>query len=341
MHAFLHAFEIRFSYISRMNAILRYHLFAAMLAALLASPLVAQKSVIENARAVEPFDASQRLPAPRLAFLIFGDQGTGGKGQKRVAESMARKLKADGADAVLGTGDNFYGSGVASPDELEWDTKFEHMYPPEDFPIPFCMTLGNHDYGLNPDAQVAYTGKLLPDGSVTRWQMPSRSWTRVFAAPDGSFSIRVIGLETEAIIGMDAVARKREMAWLDSLLAASRETWVLVCGHHPVFSNGVHGNIIGMMRNVKPIFELRKVDAYFAGHDHDLQVLAPVNGVRYFISGGGSLSRDVRYEDNTAFAATNMGFMWVQVNADAMLVQVLDADGNVVFARSVPRRTDR
>jgi 3',5'-cyclic AMP phosphodiesterase CpdA len=203
------------------------------------------------------------------------------------------------------------------------------------------MTLGNHDYGQNPDAQVRYTGTRLADGSTTRWQMPARYWTRVFAPEDGSFSVRVVGLETEAIIGMDAAARRRELGWLDSVLAAARETWVLVTGHHTLYSNGMHGNTLGMIRNVKPILDTRKADAYFCGHDHDLQVLAPVDGVRYFVSGGGALSRDVRYAENTEFAATNTGFLWVQADAGTMLVQVLDADGAVLYATTVPRRTDR
>jgi tartrate-resistant acid phosphatase type 5 len=298
----------------------------------------AQRSTVEDARPTPPFDAAERLTAPVYSFFVLGDYGSGGKGQKAVAAAMAGKRSRDGGDAVFGVGDNFLNTGVESVNDPQWRSKFEDVYTSDDFPVPFYMILGNHDYELNTEAQLQYTGLRLPDGAVTRWTLPAHFWTTVLTPDGASFRIRLIGLDTEPLTGGDAAARKRQIAWLDSVLASSREEWILVLGHHPVYSNGSdHGNTIGMIKHVKPLLERHHVDAYFAGHDHSLQVLAPENGVHYFVSGGGSKSDNVRWSDNTVFAATNLGFLWCQINAGHLLVQVLDAEGNVLFAKALPR----
>ena len=92
-----------------------------------------------------------------------------------------------------------------------------------------------------------------------------------------------------------------------------------------------------MILQAKPLFEKHHVDAYFAGHDHDLQLLKPVNGVHYIVSGAGGKARSVWWKDNTAFAATNGGFVWLQFNRKAMLIQFLGADGTVLFASTVQK----
>jgi predicted MPP superfamily phosphohydrolase len=89
-----------------------------------------------------------------------GCAGTGNNGQILLAESMA-KLAADfKPDFILYLGDNFYGRGVSSVEDIQWQTKFENIFKPEALPVPFYAVLGNHDYYLNPDAQVAYLEKI-------------------------------------------------------------------------------------------------------------------------------------------------------------------------------------
>lgn len=307
---------------------------------LLGSMALAQSSSIENARPVPPFDPEARLSSPTLAFFVLGDWGSGSKGQKQVARVMIDKYRKDGAEAVLGTGDNFYPQGVESTIDPLWSTRFETVYPSDQLPIPFWATLGNHDYGKNPDAQVAYSGIALPNGETTRWTMPARYWTTVFSRSP-SLTVRVVGLDTQILIGADAEARARQLAWMDSVLDADQSTVVLVLGHHPMYSNGMHGNTVGLIRHLKPLLEKHAVDAYLAGHDHDIQILSAVNGVQYVVSGGGGLSRNVRYAANTVFAATNMGVVWMQVNPASLLFHVLDAEGTLINAVTLPLNPQR
>lgn len=48
--------------------------------------------------------------------------------------------------------------------------------------------------------------------------------------------------------------------------------YLIVAGHHPVFSAGVHGNTEYLESNLKPLLEENNVTVYLSGHDHNLQV---------------------------------------------------------------------
>lgn len=309
-----------------------------MLAAgtLFAPPLQAQSSKVEDAREPAPFDAAHAPAGSTVRFLVFGDWGTGGRTQRRVADGMAAVFARAGADAVLSTGDNFYPTGVKSVDDPQWTSKFETMYDAKALPVPFHAVLGNHDCQGDIQAQIRYTGTRLDDGSVTRWRMPDRMWSERFVTADGAVSTRVIGIDTQIITGRDNDARTAQLRWLDSALSAATEQWIIVVGHHPVYSNGSHGNTLGMIRHVKPLLEKHKVALYLAGHDHDLQVLEPVAGVHYVISGGGGGSRTVRWAANTRYAATNLGFAWLATGAKEMVVRMHEADGTVRWSFSIP-----
>jgi len=298
----------------------------------------AQHSRVEGAKSIPNINVDQRLEQA-FSFFVLGDWGFGGKSQRRVAEGMAKKIRSDGANAVFLVGDNFLPNGVNGLDDIQWETKFERMYPADVFPIPFFATLGNHDHNGNTEAQLAYCGKKLIDGTVTRWQLPALYWAKHITIPETDASLLLIGLDTPQIIGTDSNACNRQLAWLDSVLQTSTDTWKIVIGHHPVFSNGMHGNTIGMQRHVQPLFEKHGVNAYFAGHDHDLQLLESVGGVQYIISGGGGSSRNVQWKDNTIFAATNLGFVWGQINRDTMLLQFMNPDGDAQFVVEIPRGT--
>lgn len=41
--------------------------------------------------------------------------------------------------------------------------------------------------------------------------------------------------------------------WLAEGLAASQATWVVVCGHHPIFSSASHGNTPALVNYVLPL----------------------------------------------------------------------------------------
>ena len=51
-----------------------------------------------------------------------------------------------------------------------------------------------------------------------------------------------------------------------------RADYLIVAGHHPVLSAGIHGSSPYLLSKLKPLLEQYDVTAYLSGHDHNLQV---------------------------------------------------------------------
>lgn len=78
---------------------------------------------------------------------------------------------------------------------------------------------------------------------------------------------------------------------LETKLARSKAPWKLVIGHHPVRRNNRPDNNMDLLPTLEPILEKYGVQAYFCGHEHNLQYIhQPDSSVHYVITGGGSLT---------------------------------------------------
>ena len=78
---------------------------------------------------------------------------------------------------------------------------------------------------------------------------------------------------------------------LESNLARSTADWKLVIGHHPVRRNNWPSNNMDLLPSLEPILEQYHVQAYFSGHEHNLQYMhQDDSSVHYVITGGGSLT---------------------------------------------------
>ena len=283
---------------------------------------------------------------PKLKFLVLGDWGGGDEwrigseySQRQVADGMASmvKRKDRGVDFVIGVGDNIYPSGVDSITDRKWLTVFEEVYDPQRFPMIFYMVLGNHDYRKNPIAQVAYH-QLKNKTATGRWYMPDRYYTFSKTLSDSTV-IQFFALDTQMLIEDDAYRDhrdrtqgaadepERQMAWFTARLAESRARWKIVFMHHPVFSNGHHGDTEWLISRLKPLLERYHVNAVFSGHDHNLEAITPVNGVHYFVSGAGAHTRNVTWRENTLFAYAGNGFTWCRITRNEFLVVMCDKKG--------------
>ena len=105
--------------------------------------------------------------------------------------------------------------------------------------IDWFPVLGNHEYRGNTQAVLEYSN------ISRRWSMPARYYTKVFN--EEGTTVRVVWLDTAPIINKyrneketypDACKQNREkqLAWVDSVLTASKEDWVVVVGHHPIYA---------------------------------------------------------------------------------------------------------
>ncbi len=269
-----------------------------------------------------------------LTFFAIGDSGTGKDAQKDVAISMAKVAAQEPISFILLLGDNFYAGGVDSVNDEQWRLKFEDVYTGKNLDIPFYAILGNHDYRKNPQAQVDYTFRSR------RWKMPEKYYTfteRVDATTTAQFFM----LNTTPLTGThyeQSGYEERMLAWFEQELQKSKATWKIVAGHHPVYSNGRHGNTPEMIAKVKPLLEKYGVHLYLCGHDHSLQLIKPVGGVHYIVSGGGGKSTSVKWKENTTFAATHRGFVKIRLSSNDLVTEFYDRTGIISYADYLVRK---
>lgn len=285
--------------------------------------------------ALPPFSVSPKDSGKKyLEFIAIGDAGTGAFGQRLTAEAMRKKADKDSISLILYLGDNFYEFGVRSAEDPQWKNKFEKMYTSPSLNVPFYAVLGNHDYRQNPQAQVEYARK------ITRWKMPDRFYT--FSRDiDSAASAQFYCLDTQPMAylssqdlgtGKDSAKYMAQLRWLSQELSKSSARWNIVLGHHPLYSNGEHGNNEELASLLEPILVRHAVDFYLSGHEHDLQLLKPVKGVNYVISGGGGKHRNVSWRNNTVYAGTNLGFVFFRISRDEALVEFVNRSGATQYA---------
>lgn len=298
-------------------------------------------SKVINAKPIPSFTIPPKNPHQHyVQFIAVGDMGTGGSGQQDVAQAMARKASNDSISFVLVLGDNFYESGVTSINDEQWQIKFEKMYWQPSLQVPFYAVLGNHDYRSNPQAQVEYTTVS------TRWKMPARYYT--FSYPTGdTTNVQFFCLDTQPLASLDMKEAQsppeqstttQQLRWLEHELSVSTARWKIALGHHTMYSGGEHGDNRELAYLLEPLFVQYKVDLYLCGHDHDQELLKPIKGVYYILSGAGGKHRDVTWRDNTVYAATNLGFVWFRISQKEILVEFLDRQGKLDYAHVITKQ---
>ena len=295
--------------------------------------------------------ASRFLPAAALAaaapaadglkFIIFGDWGRNGESdQAEVAAQMARFARETPPKLIISVGDNFYEDGVADTRDPQWQTSFERVYADPALQVPWYVILGNHDYRGSCAAQLAY-GQVSP-----RWQMPARYFQQTHQL-NARTTADFFYLDTSPMLEMYHSDEKMgpqiraqdvpaQLAWFKSALAASTAQWKIVIGHHPIYSGGLHSDTAELIKNILPLLHEHKVQAYFNGHDHDLQHLVE-HKLNLFCSGAGSQVRMTFDTQYTKFSKAIPGFTTVNLTADTLEVRMIDYQGRVLHAVSIPQ----
>lgn len=265
-----------------------------------------------------------------VGFIAVGDFGTGDVAQLRLAEAMASVCERERCDFVIGLGDNFYPDGVDSRTDVQFQSNFEQPFA--DFNIPFYMVLGNHDVErpVSPQSQIAYSSE--------RWKLPGR-WYAFRAGP-----VRLVALDTNLPA---SEAGDDQLSWVEDMLSDSHDApWIIAFGHHPLYSNGAHGDAAGAAQQWlhAAICGSGSVDLYLAGHDHDLQWLAAkpdsCPGTEFVVSGAGARPRALESRVNTAhyMRGETLGFFWFGASKDVLIGRAYDGTGTLLFERTLPRR---
>ena len=288
-----------------------------------------------------------------LNFLVLSDWGREGmspkdkkaEGQVVVAKQLGETAQQVGASFIVTCGDNFHGHGVPSSTDSLWIVNFENVYTASSLMIPWYITLGNHDYEGNVEAELEYAK------TSKRWIEPARyySFTKKIS---GSTQVLFVILDSSPFVeeyinqkddGHHLNGQKIavQLVWCDSVLSTSTASWKFVFFHHPAYSaSSKHGSTREIQRVFVPLFEKYHVNACFSGHDHDLQHSRPDSAtVEYFGFGGGSENRPAGHAYFTKYSVGSLGFGVVSMTSSIARISFVNEAGQQLYTYEIHNAT--
>uniref|UniRef100_A0A0N4ZG83 Tartrate-resistant acid phosphatase type 5 n=1 Tax=Parastrongyloides trichosuri TaxID=131310 RepID=A0A0N4ZG83_PARTI len=303
-----------------------------------------------------------------LQFFLIGD--TGGDpiypytsyAQRRVADAMNELNTYGNYSFVINTGDNIYFNGASHVFDTRFEDSFEYPYDKEYLKMPFYMIFGNHDYLGNIDAQINYTYHS------NKWTFPSYYYKINYELVnnDDIVKIKFIMLDTMQLCGNtididgdsifswlkaehhdpsgpeNETLANAQWDWIEGELQNSREEYLFVVGHYPVYSASEHGPTDCLIEKLDPLLRLYNVTAYFSGHDHNLQdILVHDNKtdtyMTYVVSGGGSKT-DRSQKSSNKIPSNSLRFMY-PVNGFNPFGQLGLSNGAFAGVKITPKQT--
>ena len=253
--------------------------------------------------------AAQELRLPNkdgsVKFAVIGDGGTGGSGQKAVANQMAAFRNKFKFEFAILLGDNLYGSERPG----DYRNKFEIPYKALiDGGVKFYASLGNHD-----------------DPGQRQYKLFNMNGERYYSFRP-SAGVRFFALDSNY---MDP----KQVEWLEKELAASGSDWKIAYFHHPLYSSGMHGSHEILRDQIEPMFIKHRVNVVFAGHEHFYERIKPQKGIQHFVAGSSAKLRkgDISRTNLTAFGFdSDYTFLLVEIDGDQMHFQTITDNGVTV-----------
>jgi hypothetical protein len=240
---------------------------------------------------------------------VVGDTGTGGDEQFEVAgilESME-------PDLLLHTGDVVYRRGAL----CDYEEKFFDPYEDLVSSTALHAAVGNHDLDAKDGAAFDEVFGIERDGE--RWR---------------SFDfgpVHVVVLDSEIYFGSDGEAVAAQRAWLEEELSETTLPWTIVVTHRPLYSSTPDKVARRIRDDLAPVFVSGGVDLVVAGHAHNYERFAPINGVTYVVSGGGGAElHQMEPGPDTAAAAVAYHAVKLVVSPDSLVIEAIDRDGSVI-----------
>ncbi|KAL5022375.1 hypothetical protein ScPMuIL_001530 [Solemya velum] len=141
-----------------------------------------------------------------------------------------------------------WGGRVENVNDKRFRDTFEDVFDSPYFNIPWYMLAGNHDHRGNVSAQIAYSQ------ISSKWTFPHYYYKQTKRIVGSNVTLDILMLDTVILCGQaddemvqqptgvsNQTFAEQQWAWLTNELATSRATYLLVAGHFPIYSIGVHG----------------------------------------------------------------------------------------------------
>lgn len=278
------------------------------------------------------------LRAAGPKFVVVSDLGAfGGADQKKVAAALGEAAYEVGPDAIINLGDTFHFWGAQSVDDPGWNSNFEDIYTTPSLHNLWYCVLGNHDYQGNTQALIDYTRKSR------RWNLPARYYTQKFKR--GDTTVEFIFIDTTPLLERaltqpdiypDASVQDTDAMkeWLRQALKEADADWVIVAGHHPVYSSRPDNarQRANVSSSLEGVLAERRPDLYLAGDVHCFEhTQRPGDTTDYLTCTSGSQAYPVEAGENVVFADGSSGYMTMVFDKNQMTFTMFDSDGAILY----------
>lgn len=288
-------------------------------------------------------------------FLAWGDSGTGGGGQMRLADEI--NVTHPPVDLALILGDIVYPDG-------QWDGWDQRYFKPYEHLLRRAVgwpCIGNHDAKTERAAPYLANYVLPVDSGAP--DHPSNT-ERYYSFDYGNTHFIALDSQTS-----DRTDEGPMYAWFKADLAHARARgahWVVVMFHHPPYTKGTHDSdrerdLREMRKYYSPICENDGVDLVLTGHSHVYErsylvqngtplqrdkstyIKTDARGCLYVVSGSGGQSGSGRLDHPVmAFSRGRvLGASVFEITRDALRGYYLLDDGTTIDHFSLHKTADR
>jgi hypothetical protein len=131
--------------------------------------------------------------------------------------------------------------------------------------------------------------------------------------------------------------------WLVSTFADAGSKWRIAFFHHPLYSSGEHASESRQV--IRPAMERllqqSQVNVVLSGHEHLYERIAPQQGIRYFVSGGGGRKLyNVRASTFDEMAVSEHHFMMMEIAGDRLFYEAVTPAQKILDCGVLYRTSD-
>jgi tartrate-resistant acid phosphatase type 5 len=230
-------------------------------------------------------------------IYLLGDIGYYGKKLKNCVNNIKKNLNID--DIIVLLGDNFYPMGIQSKTDLKIN-EFNKIF--DDISVPIYSILGNHDYMLNPTAQI----------NLPIWNMHNFYFKKSYENVDLYFMDTIL-FDIDELVPIEKIEEVhndtihnitlKQLKWFVNELKINTEKPKIVFGHYPIMTNGFYYERMNVLYSLLiDIFEKYNVQLYISGHEHNIQYIKHKVNNNYILNqviiGSSSQKRNNSYVEN-------------------------------------------
>jgi hypothetical protein len=302
----------------------------------------------------------------RIDFISLGDWGGGALGgyhlrnTQNTAYAIFKHINTYDSDFIINSGDNFYYCGIQNISDPQINQDYTAIFG--HLNIPWFNSLGNHDYGFNPEAQIDL------NKTISNWILDNRYYHRKLNI--NNVIINIIVLDTNPCINdyrgddrskwdpcnyefptcgpepgickfHDNILEQDcspQLEWFNQTVSdIPPNEWTIVIGHHPA------GEINTL--NFQPLLSNPKVHIYINGHVHSLQHYSIDNQAKYITTGAASMvipeykhRANVKNNTKMLFDKIETGFTSHTILDDNILINNFwNIDGKLLYSFNISK----